>query len=589
MIDPTTRKVALELRALAAECRLTTLPGIRIERTIARQAMAAASRLLGNGNFPGLVAGLSAVDWLPDLLDLASRLLWSRQHDATRAVVAVARAIDKLAAPVPPGQGAPHQIPWREVCDGYITLTDLTERGPTESGMTLATLREDATGLFLAADAHLEGHDTTRAALVASAALWLLFHQELHDSDPTSPLLASAHDWLQPLHGSRVGQLLTTDQTHRTRTRSGRSGRPADQDGIPRSAPLVLTGAYPRFAGPVIEALRADTSLEVSTLALSTVDKPFKRMAVEPWVVELRLRRSMGEHISYTPLQDALAGADTVLADWADAGAALASLLAPPDTALTVRAHSVDALRCWLHLIDWSAVDQLICVGPHIRDVIRDQLGQRLSQTRQVVLPNIVHLGRFDHPRGPDTDFTLAMVGWARAVKDPLWTVELLSRLRRHDNRWRLLLIGHGFPDTAPPGSAAYAKRFARRIADPDVHAAIEMVPFTDDLPPVLAQVGWVVSSSVRESWGVGPMEAVAAGAVPIIRDWPFFARWGGPRRLYPDSWVVSSVEEAEHRMRHLVQTGRRSHVAASSRARLSQLVDPEQTGARYREALVSL
>lgn len=312
-------------------------------------------------------------------------------------------------------------------------------------------------------------------------------------------------------------------------------------------------------------------------------------MAVEPWLVELRLLAALGQPVSYPAVQEALAGADSVLADWADAGAMLASLLTPPGTALTIRAHSVDALRCWLHLIDWSAVDQLICVGPHIQDLITAQLGQRLSHARRTVLPNIVHLSRFDHPREPGTDHTLAMVGWSRAVKDPLWTVELLARLRRHDPRWRLLLIGHRFADVLPPSGRAYARRFAARARGADVHPAIEYVPFTDDLAPVLARAGWVVSSSIRESWGVGPMEAVAAGAVPVIRNWPLFARFGGPHRLYPEEWVVDSLDEAEQRMLGLTAAGRRSAVAEASRSRLADLIDPAAAAAGYRRALTTV
>ena len=244
------------------------------------------------------------------------------------------------------------------------------------------------------------------------------------------------------------------------------------------------------------------------------------------------------------------------------------------------------ALRSWLHLINWSAVDQLICVGPHIQDLIDHQLGDRIAHVRHTVLPNLVHLGRFDHPRAPGTDHTLAMVGWARAVKDPLWTVELLARLRADDPRWRLLLVGHPFAKVLPPTGRDYARRFAKRAEAADVQAGIEYVCYTDDLAPVLARVGWVVSSSVREGWGVGPMEAVAAGAVPVIRNWPLFARWGGPRRLYPDQWVVDSLDEAERHILQITAEGRREEVAKASQELLTGMFDPRATAAGYRSVL---
>lgn len=587
------RDAAIALHVVSLDHPLGPLREVRADAVVAAQAEAAGTQLLAQPECGAVLATLSADTWLPELLDLAIRLLWSQQHAATRAVLGTIREIGKsISAPSgaesggePPPRGAASRPPWHELCEGYSVLTELTDVGLGGPGTTEERLSQVASDLCSAADHYLAGGDRRRAALVASAALWVLFHQELHDARPTSPLVSDPDQWLLPLTNSRVGELLTGE------ARATRTSEDFDASHHPglRTRPLVLSGAYPRFAVPVIEALQREPGLTVTALALSEVDKPFKRMGVEPWLVELRLTAALGEPVNYEPLESALAGSDTVLADWADAGAMLASLLKPPGTALTVRAHSVDALRCWLHLIDWSAVDQLICVGPHIQDLIDAQLGDRLAHARHTVLPNLVQLGRFDHPRAADTDHTLAMVGWARAVKDPLWTVELLARLRAHDPRWRLLLVGHRFPAVLPPTGRDYARRFAARTKSPDVRKGIEYVAFTNDLAPVLARAGWVVSSSVRESWGVGPMEAVAAGAVPVIRNWPLFASLGGPRRLYPDHWVFDSLEQAEERILAITAEGQREAVAQESKNLLSGLFNPLETAAGYRTALTTI
>lgn len=567
-------EAVLALCALCAKHPLGSLREIRVDPQVGAAADAAGGRLLAQPGAAQFFTALCSDNELEPILDLAARLLWSRQHAATRTLLQVIRALGSATHMSEADEPAPV---WREICDGYGALTDLTERGAGPPSTSDPVLTRASRGLLGAADRYLDHGDDRRAALVASAALWVLFHQELHDAAPTSPLVADPSAWLRPLTESRVGRLLTG------------ALQPTRALADARTTPLVLTGAYPRFATPVVAALRDDPQLTVSALDLSTVDKPFRRMAVEPWLVEVRLRAALGERPSFGLLEEHLTASDTVLADWADAGAMLTSLLTPPETALTVRAHSVDALRCWLHLIDWSAVDQLICVGSHIQDLINAQLGERLSHVRQTVLPNIVHLRRFDHPRQQDTDHTLAMVVWGRAVKDPLWTVELLAQLRRHDPRWRLLLIGHPFPKVLPPTGRAYARRFAERVREADVQPAIELVPYTEQLAPVLARAGWVVSSSVRESWGVGPVEAVAAGAVPVIRNWPLFARWGGAHRIYPDDWVVDSLKEAEQRILRITEGGRRTEVALAAGKLLADLVDPETAAADYRRALTTV
>jgi hypothetical protein len=48
-------------------------------------------------------------------------------------------------------------------------------------------------------------------------------------------------------------------------------------------------------------------------------------------------------------------------------------------------------------------------------------------------------------------------------------------------------------------------------------------------------------------------MEGAASAAVPVVRDWPFYAgRPNSARTLYPEGWVVGSPEEAAQRiLRH--------------------------------------
>jgi glycosyltransferase involved in cell wall biosynthesis len=51
----------------------------------------------------------------------------------------------------------------------------------------------------------------------------------------------------------------------------------------------------------------------------------------------------------------------------------------------------------------------------------------------------------------------------------------------------------------------------------------------------------------VRESFHLGLVEGAASGAVPVVRDWPFFP--GAARRLFPESWGVADPTEAAERV----------------------------------------
>ena len=202
---------ALALRDLAVKHSLGPLQTVRLDPGVAAQAGSAATQILSVPRPGDLLAPLSPGVWLPGLLDLAGRLLWTRQHPATRVVLGVVREIGEL---LDTGERLTGTLvgavpPWRELCAGYLALTDLTELGigqPTTAESNLSQVTND---LLTAADHYLAHDDVRRAALVASAGLWVLFHQELHDARPTSPLVSNPDEWLLPLTGSRVGRLLT--------------------------------------------------------------------------------------------------------------------------------------------------------------------------------------------------------------------------------------------------------------------------------------------------------------------------------------------------------------------------------------------
>jgi glycosyltransferase involved in cell wall biosynthesis len=65
----------------------------------------------------------------------------------------------------------------------------------------------------------------------------------------------------------------------------------------------------------------------------------------------------------------------------------------------------------------------------------------------------------------------------------------------------------------------------------------------------VLPRIGTILSASVRESFHQGVAEGAASGAVPVVRNWPLFAAYGGARAVFPESWVVDDVDAAVRRI----------------------------------------
>src|SRR5699024_6305007 len=128
--------------------------------------------------------------------------------------------------------------------------------------------------------------------------------------------------------------------------------------------------------------------------------------------------------------------------------------------------------------------------------------------------------------------------------------VEVLRHLRAHDERYRLLLLGRDLDADASPDSRRYWDAFLADIAELEPSGAVVRVGQVDDVPAALTRVGVILSSSVRESFHCGLVEGAASGAVPVVRDWPFFAgRPSSARSLFPVDWVVDSPADAAQRI----------------------------------------
>ncbi|WP_406860884.1 glycosyltransferase family 4 protein [Streptomyces sp. HUAS MG47] len=396
--------------------------------------------------------------------------------------------------------------------------------------------QEHAAGRWAAA-----GSETTRALLLA-------YHRVLHVDGLTSPLAEHPGRYTGPLRKSRAAAAL-----RRPRGRSGTAAAPPP--GRPQRL-LFVHHDNDNFLRPIQE--RYEANPDVETRVLDTAHDP----VVGPLAkgVTRIVQRALGGQVAYgkdleAALRPHLDWADTVFIDWCQMGAALFTLVDPGSTRIVVRLHSYEAFSLWPHVVDFSRVDDLVFVSEHLRDLCIAAV-PRLKEKgapRLHVVDNAVELSPFDLPKKPDARFTLGLVGVGQVAKDPRWALEVLRLLREKDDRYRLHLIGSPLDPGVGPAAARYHKVYARELRRLEAAGAVRHIGQTPDVPGALAEIGVILSSSVRESWHLGLVEGAASGAVPVVRDWPFFAgRPRGAKALFPESWVVPDPAAAAERILEL-------------------------------------
>ncbi|MFI0896882.1 glycosyltransferase [Streptomyces sp. NPDC020983] len=399
--------------------------------------------------------------------------------------------------------------------------------------------------LALADQLYAEG-DPKGASKQLSAALSLAFHRALHFDRMTSPLTEDTAAYLAPFRASKVFAELSRPR-----------GRQQPAAPIPTDRPLrllVTTYANANFLQPIMDRYADHPGVEIRYLSLKE-DEDLRKLATSGLgMMEYQLGglRGLGTAAEHA-LRPHLDWADTVFVDWATNAAALFTLIDPGDTRIVVRLHSYEAWTFWPHVMDVSRIDDLVFVGDHLRDLTVDVLSalREPGGPKLHVIANAMDLPRYQRPKtSADARFTLGLVGVSAVAKDPRWALEVLRELRKHDERYRLVVVGD-LPDREASGSAKqYVDQLNRELVELTETGAVSLLGRSDDVPSVLTDIGVILSTSVRESFHCALVEGTVSGALPVVRDWPFFAgKENGARTIYPADWIVATPEEAAGRI----------------------------------------
>ncbi|MBB5112875.1 glycosyltransferase [Micromonospora echinospora] len=413
-------------------------------------------------------------------------------------------------------------------------------------GRTPAHLTAAVSADLAEADRAYARGDGEAAARRLHRVLHTQFHRVIHFDQLSSPLMDDPAAFLAPLHDSAVGRALLTPRGRRQPA----APPPTDR---PQRVLLLLNGSA-HFVHAIRERYAAHPGVELRYVRLDDdpVAGPLIRQSRRMTAEALLRDTGYGRQVEAW-LRPHLDWADTVFVDWAVATAVMVGLVDPGDTRVVVRLHSYEAFGRWPNLIDFSRVDDVVFVSEHLRDftlrVAPGLTGAHAPRTH--VLCNAMDLAPFARPKDPAARFTLGLVGTSAVAKDPRWAVEVLRLLRATDERYRLLLVGGGIDTGLSRAARDYAAELEAELAELAPSGAVTRLGHTDDVPGVLTGVGVVLSSSVRESFHCAVVEGAASGAVPVVRDWPFFAGGEhGARTVFPADWVVGTPAEAAARVR---------------------------------------
>lgn len=412
-------------------------------------------------------------------------------------------------------------------------------------------------------------------------ALRLAYHPLRHYDAAPSPLAADPGGFLAPFRATRLGPLLFD-----LPERDGGPRRPAPREDVGTTPVrlLVLAQRNWTFVEPVIESL-AERGIEIRRFEVDSL--PAAERPTRERVLGARLDLALhGRRLpTPAPLAEQFEWADVVLVEWGHHVLTWVSLMDTMPRRTAARFHRFEVYTPFPLLTVYPVIDRVLFVSGHVRTLL-DHLTPHLTRAGSVLeVENFLARGLGPEPGEGHDPYLLAQVGWVRPVKDVLFTLDLLERLRRDDHRFRLLLVGPGLPDSPADDSAHERKVRARLESLPA--GAVELLGPRDDVPEILAGAGWIISSSLVEGVHEAVMEGLAAGCLPVVRDWPGARAYGGARTIYREDWVVPDVAAAAERVRSVLAEGELDARSRDARAWVVARRAPEAVVQRYEDALV--
>ena len=192
------------------------------------------------------------------------------------------------------------------------------------------------------------------------------------------------------------------------------------------------------------------------------------------------------------------------------------------------RLHSYEAFTDYPRHVNWDAIDDLIFVAPHIRDITLQQWPGIKGSVNIHIVSNGVDLDKYTF-RGRKRGKNLAYIGYINSKKNPSLLLQCMRRLVDLGTGFKLHVAGK-HQDLR---LQLYWEHMVKALG---LEGNIVFHGWIDDMDAWLEDKHFAVCTSYLESFNYGLAEAMSTGMKPLIHNFV------GAEYLYAKKWLFSSV-----------------------------------------------
>jgi len=205
------------------------------------------------------------------------------------------------------------------------------------------------------------------------------------------------------------------------------------------------------------------------------------------------------------------------------------------DKKVICRAIDMDVWAGHYRNVDWSFVDDLIFIAPHIQKVVTDEVDFSKFKTKIHMIPCGVDVDKFNfnippNPRG----YNIAWVAERWFAKGIDYFLQFAAMLYKKDPQYKIYAVGR-WADNAESGwYRAYIDSF---IAKNKMN--VEFIDIVEDMNKFLEEMSYAICFSKKEAFSYVIAEGMCKGLKPIIHN--FY----GAEAIWDKQYIWNTIDEA--------------------------------------------
>lgn len=273
-----------------------------------------------------------------------------------------------------------------------------------------------------------------------------------------------------------------------------------------------------------------EKKLKIAVFCAEGLDE-FIQPMIQEWSKQHDVRLANGRNPEQT--SDNVIWADVVWLEWGNELAITLTRAAKvlDNTHTILRVHSYEIFAGFMHQIRWEAVDQLVCPSQYTLDLVMHSadMAGNYHRIKKHVIPTGIDIEQFPFKEREHGN-KIAFVARLNHKKGIPLLIQAAMELPDYDFH-----IAGEWQDSRFKLYADHMIREAK-LSNVHFHGWIGH----DEMPAWLADKNYILTTSPFESQGVGIMEAMAMGIMPIVHNFP------GAAELYPGTCLWNSVAELD-------------------------------------------